>query len=708
MEFSNMIMAITASYVNVHWLDWLIISGFAIGLIAVAIYAKTYTRGGIADFLVGNRCAGRYLLSVATAASGVGAISIIAIFQMYYNGGFSAQWWNSMLSMPISMFIAISGWVLYRYRESRSMTMAQMFEYRYSRNFRIFCGILAWTTGVINMGIFPAVTTKFFIHFLGLPPVLNFCGLEISTFVTLMIVELSVALLLIILGGMVVVLITDFIQGLFCSIAFGIILVIVLGKFGWGQIAETLQSAPVNASMINPFKSQNVEGFNITFFMIMAFINFYGYMAWQGRQGYNAAAKNAHEAKMASIISTWRSLILDVSMIMLPVCAYTFMHHKDFANQAQLVNESLNAINNSVIRSQMTVPMVLAHILPIGVFGLFVAVMLAAAIATDDTYLHSWGCIFIQDVILPFRKSGFAPKQHLLLLRLSMVLVAIIIFCFSLFFRQTDYILMFFAITGSIYIGGAGAAVIGGLYWKRGTTKGAWAAMISGIFLACCGLMLQQTWSHITPTLIRWFPHWQFLANHNETFPLNGMQISFVVSLSSITAYIVFSIWDWLIQGKMEFNMDRLLHRGKYAIRNEHAENVALPPTGIRALLPSKEFTGVDKLLYFALITWVFGWISVFITAVIYHLIWGIPDAWWLTFWRFNIWMTLVLGIGSTIWFLIGGSIDLRNLLNTLKTTVRDKSDDGHIMANDNKSSSHLMSAESETACSKESSRTFE
>ena len=46
------------------------------------------------------------------------------------------------------------------------------------------------------------------------------------------------------------------------------------------------------------------------------------------------------------------------------------------------------------------------------------AVMLAAFISTHDTYLHSWGSIFIQDVVLPFRKKPFAPRQQMWLLRL--------------------------------------------------------------------------------------------------------------------------------------------------------------------------------------------------------------------------------------------------------------------------------------------------
>ena len=95
----------------------------------------------------------------------------------------------------------------------------------------------------------------------------------------------------------------------------------------------------------------------------------------------------------------------------------------------------------------------LAAILPIGLMGLMCAAFLAAFISTHDTYLHSWGSILIQDVILPFRRKPFTPRQHLWLLRLSILGVAIVIFTLSLLYRPTQYVSMFLIITGSVPTG---------------------------------------------------------------------------------------------------------------------------------------------------------------------------------------------------------------------------------------------------------------
>lgn len=135
--------------------------------------------------------------------------------------------------------------------------------------------------------------------------------------------------------------------------------------------------------------------------------------------------------------------------------------------------------------------------------GAFLAVMIFLMISTDTTYLHSWGSIVIQDVVVPFRKQPLGPERQLLLLRLAITGVAVYAFIFSMFFAQINYILMFFALTGSVYMGGAGSVIIGGLYWKKGTAAGAWAAMSVGAGLAVFTFIGQHTWvDHIYPILV--------------------------------------------------------------------------------------------------------------------------------------------------------------------------------------------------------------
>ena len=142
-----------------HWIDWTIVGALWVVLVVTLVVCQRYVKS-TADFLAANRCAGRYLLAITSGIAGIGAISVVANFEQNYVAGFAPIWW-SFLSGPLGVIISITGWVYYRFRETRCLTMAQFFEVRYSRNFRVFCGMLGWFSGVLNYGIFPAVSVRF-------------------------------------------------------------------------------------------------------------------------------------------------------------------------------------------------------------------------------------------------------------------------------------------------------------------------------------------------------------------------------------------------------------------------------------------------------------------------------------------------------------------------------------------------------------------
>lgn len=637
---------------QLHWIDWAIVLIVLVFTTAIAFGTKRYTKS-VADFLAANRCAGRYLLAIAGGVAGNGAISIIAYFQIYYQAGFTPVWWDS-LALPIGLVIAMTGWVVYRYRETRALTLAQFFEIRYSRNFRVFAGLLSFTGGIINFGIFPSVGARFFIYFCGFPETLMVGSLEISTFAVVMIILLSIALVFTFLGGQIAVIVTDFVQGAFSNIVFGTITIFLLCMFDWSEIVAGLKFSPPEASMFHPFHTSETQDFNMWYYAIMAFASFYNTISWQGSQAYDCSAKSAHEAKMARILGTWRTVIMTVFIVFIPICAYAIMHNPVFSTIAEDVNASLGTIENEKIYNQMVVPSVLRQVLPVGLIGVFCAVMLAAFISTHDTYLHSWGSILFQDVILPFRKKPFASRQHIWLLRLSMFAVAVFIFFFSLFFRHTSHIVLFLHITGAIFMGGAGSVIIGGLYWKNGTTAAAWSSMIVGSALAVSGLIIHQI---------------------IDDFPINEMVINFIAMTCSILTYIVVSFFT---KGQ-EFNIEKMLHRGKYAIREASGELSSIPARGFRAII-TQHFTLQDKIIYASVLIWILGLWTIFLIGTILNIIHDVKVEAWIVYWHIYLYAMLIMGIGATVWLTVGGFIDLGKMFKVLSTAKRNVMDDGTIV----------------------------
>ncbi len=643
-------------------LDWGIVAGLVVILIWAAQTTSRYTRS-VADFLAANRCAGRYVLGVAEGIAGVGAISIVALFEAYYAGGFSFAWWALAVTL-VTMVASMTGWIQYRYRETRALTLAQFLEQRYSRRFRAMAGMVAFVSGTINFGIFPAVGARFFIRFCALPMYSVPLGpLELDiTMAIVMSVLIGLALLFTFMGGQIAVIVTDFIQGTVFNILLCLTVMVLLWKVPWPTLIEGILMRPEGQSMIHPFHSTKTADFNLWYYLIQSFGIFYCFMAWQGNQGYYCSARNAHEARLGRVMGSWRDMTQRSLIIMIPICAYTILHHPDWASTAAEINSELAGIANETLRTQLTTSVTLKHVLPTGAMGAFAAVMLAAFISTHDTYLHAWGGIFIQDVLVPLRKRPIGQDEHMKLLRRSIVGVALFVFLFSLFFPQNSSVLMYFARTGTIWLGGAGAVIAGGLYWKHGTTGGAYGALITGMVMALLGFFAPIYWK----------------AHHTTPFPVNPQWTWLIAMMTSTVVYVLVS----LTGKRVTCNMEKLLRRGSYAVADDHEEDTVSDESvgPIRRLLGmGSEFSLGDRVVYLAILGWSVVWGLIFIIGTLYNIVRDVPDMAWARFWHIYVWIHMVLGVVTTIWFAFGGCMDLKHMFRRLGTIKRDAADDGAV-----------------------------
>ena len=120
------------------WIDWSILLIPMACLTWFAIYSKRYARS-VADYLVAGRVAGRYIICVGDMMAAMSVIYIIQQTEQYYNAGFSLSFWNAIAN-PIWTFLALCGFVVYRWRETRCLSIGQFLELRYgSKFFRVIC-----------------------------------------------------------------------------------------------------------------------------------------------------------------------------------------------------------------------------------------------------------------------------------------------------------------------------------------------------------------------------------------------------------------------------------------------------------------------------------------------------------------------------------------------------------------------------------------
>ena len=687
---------------NLSFIDWMIVLVVFVGMVLSVNSTKGLMKS-VTDFLSAGRAAGRYLLSISGGIAGLGAISTVMFLEMGYIAGFSLSWWGLSQGI-ILLFLTMSGWVIYRFRSTRCLTLSQFFEKRYSRNFRIFTGIVAFVAGIINFGIFPAVGAQFFMQFCGFPDYV--AGLPVYPLV--MIILLSIALYFVYSGGQIAVIIADFFQGIFAMFVLLIVVLYLFFTVSWSQVSEALEETPLllaqeeiielkkdkdflamdleyqkrkiegineryeNSSKINPFKTSHVEDFNFWYFLIGIIGVMYGSLSWQGQQGYNSSATSAHEAKMSSVLGGFRGMSQGLFFFVVPVLIYVFMNHEDYQSINASVTETLSQLETDTLRSQMRGPIVLSKVLPVGLLGAFAALMLCAFVSTHDTYLHSWATILVQDVIMPFRSKPFDKETHLKVLRYAIFGVAVFIFLFSLLFQQNQKIALFFAITAAIFAGGSGAVIIGGLYWEKGTTSAAWGAMIIGALVSVSGVLVKQVSLEWLSDLNSFVQLKTFLTFIRD---INGQEYwGISMGLAAIT-YVTISF----LTNKKPFNMDKLLNKGEYAIESEKevvSDSISL---GSKIFLMGEEFTKTDKLIYVVNYIWTGLWTLVFIVGTVYNLNNNVSDHTWMTYWKYYIFIHIGFSLITIVWFTIGGFRDLKSMMSRLKITVRDHRDDGWV-----------------------------
>ena len=131
--------------------------------------------------------------------------------------------------------------------------------------------------------------------------------------------------------------------------------------------------------------------------------------------------------------------------------------------------------------------------------------------------------------------------------------------------------------------------------------------------------------------------------------------------------------------------MDKMLHRGKYDVNNEHTVKSTKVSWFAKSLGITPEFSLSDKLIYAASIAITLLWMVVFFWFTIQRFFFGgVPVSQWMLLWHIKIYFTLILAIICTIWFLIGGIVDMIGLFRALKASVINDADDGSVIDGSN------------------------
>lgn len=330
------------------WLDWCILIIPFTALSIFAIYSKKYVRG-IVDYLAAGRIAGRYLLSVGDMAAALSVITLVAGCEQNYQTGFAVGFWGAIVA-PVGIFISLTGYCNYRWRETRCLSMGQFLELRYgSKFFRLFCATLRTIAELITNAIGPAVATNFFIYFLGLPHKIMIFGVNLPCYAIIVTLCLCLALLFILPGGRISLLITDSFQGLISYPIFVVIVGYIILNFSWwDDIAPVMWNRVPGQSFMNPYDVSQLRDFNLFALVVTLCGSFLNRASWFGNDT-SGSARTPHEQKMAGVLGAWRGGLSWFMIFLIAVIVITFM------NSSHFNGENRFGITNNEIRQKLSV-----------------------------------------------------------------------------------------------------------------------------------------------------------------------------------------------------------------------------------------------------------------------------------------------------------------------------------------------------------------
>ncbi len=467
------------------WVDAPIIGLYLLATMAAGIYVRKYV-GKVEHFLVAGREMNVFLGIASLAATEFGIVTCMYTAQQGFEHGFSGA--VSGLCQTFAMFlIGITGFCIKPLRDAGVITVPELLEKQFGSRVRWAAGLVIILGGLLNMGVFLRVGGEFLLRVTGIdtqpfPPVATAAAnatqaAAAASHNTAIIWMMTVLLIMVavytIMGGMLSVLVTDFLQFVVMSAGLIAVTVLILMDVGWTELSATV-TRKYGAGGYNPFLKADLGWRAVVFWVLLQSA---ATLTWQPTIARVLAAKDTN---------TGRKIYTRTSFFF--VCRFLIPGIWGIAALAYFTSKGI------IIPKELTsyaMPHYLAQIVPIGLMGILVAAMLAADMSTDSAYMLTWGSVIYNDLLAPFHKRRWSEKTGLLWNRCIVAGIGVFLFFFGLWYEFKGSVWEYLGVTGSVYLSSMATLLISCCYWKRANNWGAIGAIIAGAVVPLGFLILQ-------------------------------------------------------------------------------------------------------------------------------------------------------------------------------------------------------------------------
>jgi SSS family solute:Na+ symporter len=445
------------------WLDGPIVGLYLLATMVAGLAVRRLV-SKVDHFLVAGREVNVYLGVASLAATEFGVVTCMYTAEAGYRYGFSGA--TPGLCQALAMLVVgLSGFCIRPLRAAGVLTIPELFEQRFGATVRWWAGLVIVLGGLLNMGVFLRMGGEFLLRVGGLS------GASVSlewmmTGLLLLVASYTV------LGGMLSVLITDYLQFLVMSAGLVAVTLLILVREGWGGLAASVAQRH-GAGGFNPLVHPEL---GLPYVLFQVLVTLAAVLTWQTSIARVLAARSPQAGQQ---IYTRTSFFF--------VCRFLIPGLWGIAAGAAVAKSGV-AVDNPL----HAMPTYLAQVVPSGLMGLLVAAMLAADMSTDSSYMLTWGSVIYNDLLAPWHRGRWSQRRGLLVNRLIVAAIGLFLLGYGLWYPLQGSVWDYLAVTGTIYLASISTLLVACCYWPAAHRLGALAAIGTGAVIPLGFLVMQQ------------------------------------------------------------------------------------------------------------------------------------------------------------------------------------------------------------------------
>ena len=479
---------------NFATMDWAIVVVYLTATVGIGLLVNRYIHN-VSDYMVGGRASGASLNAATFIGTGLGLVTLMYASIDAFTHGF-AYVTLALIGTASGVFLGSTGFVISRLRELNLLTIPEYFEKRYDRSTRVIAGIICATAGILNMGLFPKMGATFITYATGLAAGGNEHVMIVNIVTSALIL---LVLLYTIVGGMVSVIVTDFLQFMLLSVGLGLGVYFCLSdsQLGWNNMVAALVEHR-GAGAFDPFVSPEDGGYGWIWVVFNTLVFFSAAIAWAPEASRALTSRDARTTRLTFLLGGPGQFIRLAIPALFAVAAFCLVSQDN--ELAQYFFKQ--GLSGPAEHASQAMPLLLGKIVPSGLLGLLVAGLIAAFMSTHDSYLLCWSSVVTRDVVTPLTGRELSDYDQIRVTRIVIVCIGVFLLVWGVWYPLPDSVWDYMSVTGTIYLSGAVVAIIGGMYWRRASRAGAVASLLTGL-IAVVGLL--PGIESINDNLPQWF-----------------------------------------------------------------------------------------------------------------------------------------------------------------------------------------------------------